>query len=523
MSFPGFSLAGESTARWLVLLPALAIVFLSSVDLTVVAPILPLILLDLNINAAEADRYVWIASGYLIAYTSCIPLFGRLSDSIGRYRALMLAAALFVGGSLICALADSLWILVLGRIIQGAGGGAMLPVTLALVADIYDEDARAPMLGIVGAVETIGWVLGPMWGSLIEQLAGAWRWIFWINVPAGVLIGTAMLRPAKEVAAAAVARHRLDLLSAFLIVAGLATITTGLSIAETTAVENGARALGAQDHPLDGYRLPFIIAGIALIGAFVFRQTRVPNPLIPLRLFRLRQFTSAAIANFGMGIALMVALVNVPVAVAVLVSAGRLSIVTAQLLAGFSIPMAITALSGGYAARKFGRMPPAAAGFAIGAIGYFMMSRWPYEIDFTAMLPGLILAGAGLGLVIAPLADAALNPAGDADRGIAASMVIVMRLLGMTLGISILSAWATAEVDNRLRSIEIPPQTESETTAEYLARQEDYMFDQAIPITLDILQTTFFVAGIVCLLALVPAVMIGTQRAMRSAERPTKS
>jgi MFS family permease len=495
-------------ARWLVLLPALAIVFLSSVDLTVIAPILPLILLDLNINAAEADRYVWIASGYLIAYTSCIPLFGRLSDSIGRFRALMLAAALFVGGSLFCAMADSLWVLVLGRIIQGAGGGAMLPVTLALVADLYDEDARAPMLGIVGGVETIGWVLGPMWGSAIEQLAGSWRWIFWVNVPAGILIGTAMLRPARIIAANLVARHRLDLVSAAIIVAALATLTTGLSIAETTAVEDGARALGAQDHPLDGYRLPLILGGIVFLGAFIFRQARITNPLIPLQLFRIRRFTSAALANFGMGVALMVALVNVPVAVAVLVSAGRLSIVTAQLLAGFSIPMAITALSGGFLVRSVGRRIPALAGFGVAAAGYILMNNWPYEIDFPAMLPGLILAGTGLGLVIAPLADAALHDATDDERGISASLVIVMRLLGMTLGISVLSAWATSQVDSRLRSIDIPPQTEAETTAEYLARQESYLFDQAIPITLDILQTTFLVAGIICLLALIPAYFI---------------
>jgi MFS family permease len=505
--------------RWFVLAPALAIVFLSSVDLTVIAPILPLILLDLNINAAEADRYVWIASGYLIAYTSCIPLFGRLSDSIGRYRALILAAGLFVAGSLICATADSLWVLVAGRIIQGAGGGAMLPVTLALVADLYDDETRAPMLGLVGAIETVGWVLGPMWGSLIEQIAGSWRWVFWINVPAGIVIATAMLSPGRAAATRHLRHPRLDLISAALIVAGLATITTGLSIAETATVEGSARALGAQDHPLEGYRLPFILAGAALIAAFALRQIRIPNPLIPLRLFRDRVFSSAAVANFGMGVALMVALVNVPIAVAVLVSASRLSVVTAQLLAGFSIPMAITALTGGFLVRRFGRAIPASGGFAAAGLGYVLMSRWPAEIDFSAMLPGLMLAGAGLGLVLAPLADAALNSASESDRGISASLVIVMRLLGMTLGISVLSAWATGQVDSRLRAIDVPPQTGTETTAEYLARQEEYLFDQAIPITLEILQTTYLVAGLVCIIALAPALLVGGTRDRSTAER----
>jgi MFS family permease len=502
----------STRGQWFILLPALAIVFLSSVDLTVIAPVLPLILLDLNINAAEADRYVWIASGYLIAYTSCIPLFGRLSDAIGRYRALILAASLFIGGSLICAVADSLWVLVLGRIIQGAGGGAMLPVTMALVADIYDADARAPMLGLVGAVETVGWVMGPMWGSLIEQLAGSWRWVFWINIPAGLMIGGAMLNPARGLARAGPSRYTLDAISAVLVVAGLIAVTLGLSIAETAAGAEGPRALGAQQHPMDGYRTPFILGGAVLLGAFVLRQVRIHNPLIPLRLFQVRRFSSAAVANFGMGIALMVALVNVPVAVAVLVGSDRLSIVTAQLLAGFSIPMALAALGGGWLVRQVGRVVPATAGFAVGAAGYFLMNRWPYEIDMPAMLPGLMLAGVGLGLAIAPLADAALSVTGLGERGIGASMVIVMRLLGMTLGISAVSAWAASRVDSELRQIDVPPQTEDETTAEYLARQESYLFDEAIPITLDILQSTYLVAGIVCIAALVPALMIGRTR-----------
>ncbi len=126
-----------------IVVPALAVVLLAALDLTVIAPILPRMLTDLNINTAEADRYVWIVTGYLIAYTLTIPLLGRFSDIFGRRNAFLVALGVFLVGSVLCAMAHSLPILIAARVIQGFGGGAMLPISMALVGDVLPPENRA--------------------------------------------------------------------------------------------------------------------------------------------------------------------------------------------------------------------------------------------------------------------------------------------------------------------------------------------------------------------------------------------
>jgi EmrB/QacA subfamily drug resistance transporter len=497
-----------SSRPLVILIPALAIVFLSSVDLTVIAPILPLVLFDLNINTAEADRYVWIVTGYLIAYTVSIPVMGRLSDVIGRYRTLAIAVALFVAGSFVCAVSNDLLQLVIGRVIQGAGGGAMLPVTLALVADLYPSRGRAPVIGIVAAVETLGWVLGPIWGSLIEQAAGSWRWVFWINIPFGLAVGAVLVYRWNALVRPSEARVRFDPAGALLAVLALGALTLGLSVAESPTGTADVRAFGAQPHPLDGYRLWIVLFGVVALAGFVAAQRRVRSPLLPLELFGSARFSLATLANFLLGVALMIALVNVPVKVALLVSAARLSVVTAQLLAAFSLAMAVAAVAGGRMSNRLGPRVPAATGFAIATVGYFWMSQWSHEIAYGSMIPSLALAGAGLGLVIAPLATSVINLAERRDLGITSGLVIIARLLGMTLSISVLTAWATQRINREIQALPFPQQRANETLAEYLARQEEFVFERAIPITLDTLQSTFAVAAIVCLLAISVTLLI---------------
>jgi MFS family permease len=246
---------------------------------------------------------------------------------------------------------------------------------------------------------------------------------------------------------------------------------------------------------------------IALVG-FVAAQRRVRSPLLPLDLFGNARFSLATLANFLLGVALMIVLVNVPVKVALLVSATRLSIVTAQLLAAFSLAMAVTAVVGGRLSNRLGPRVPSAAGFALATIGYFWMSQWSHEIVYGSMIPSLALAGAGLGLVIAPLATSVINLAQRRDLGITSGLVIIARLLGMTLGISVLTAWATQRVNREIQALPTPQQQADETLAEYLARQQEFVFEQAIPITLDTLQSTFAVAAIVCLLAISVTLLI---------------
>src|ERR687893_2419036 len=176
---------------------ALLAVLLGALDLTVIATILPGMVTDLRINAADVDRYVWIVNSYLLAYIVAIPVVGRLSDIVGRTVAFQASLALFLVGSIVCAIATDLPGMVAGRAIQGAGGGALLPVTMAMVGDLLPSGRRAAALGLVGAVDTLGWVLGPIWGALLVEIAPGqdpWRWVFIVNVPLAVAAAVAIGR-----------------------------------------------------------------------------------------------------------------------------------------------------------------------------------------------------------------------------------------------------------------------------------------------------------------------------------------
>src|SRR5215210_5624650 len=226
---------------------ALLAVLLGALDLTVIATILPGMVTDLRINAADVDRYVWIVNSYLLAYVVAIPVVGRLSDIVGRTLAFQASLALFLVGSVVCAFASDLPGMVAGRAIQGAGGGALLPVTMAMVGDLLPPGRRAAALGLVGAVDTLGWVLGPIWGAVLVGIApgqDSWRWVFIINVPLAVAAMIAIGRAGgtRSLSASRWA-SKLDVPGALLLAGTLLALNLGLSAGgELGASAGGARA-----------------------------------------------------------------------------------------------------------------------------------------------------------------------------------------------------------------------------------------------------------------------------------------
>ena len=169
------------------LLVLCAAVFLGALDQTVVVTALDRILGDFSIPTTQLDHAAWIISGYLLGYVVAMPLFGRIGDRFGRREALLAGFALFLGGSAACSMAGSLWPLVAARVVQAAGAGALVPVAMAAVADLYPRERRAVPLGILGAAAEAGGALGPLWGAFLVQHWG-WRIIFQVNVPAAALL-----------------------------------------------------------------------------------------------------------------------------------------------------------------------------------------------------------------------------------------------------------------------------------------------------------------------------------------------
>jgi MFS family permease len=501
------------------MIAGLVCVLLGAIDLTVIAAILPQMIPDLGVNTADIDRYIWAVNGYLVAYIVAIPLFGRMSDIIGRQRAFIICLTLFLIGSVLCGRADGLSDLVIGRTVQGFGGGGILPVTIALAGDTLPRRLHLAGIGIVGAAETVGWMLGPLYGAgvvdLLPVTSEAWRWVFWINVPFLLAALALVLRSFPRDSTQFTMRNlgRLDGVGVVLLTVGLVAINLALvSSGEVGAqVKTGLRALGGTPNPLAD-QVPWLL-GIAVITlvSFVVWSRRVRDPLLPIDLLRTRRFLAVIGGNFLVGAVLMVAMVNIPVFVALLTDPEDISGVTALLLAPFTLAIAATSFAAGRIAAEVGERRVAFIGVTLTTIGcialYFLIDR---SRSWT-LVPGLVVAGIGLGLVLPPLASIPVASAPVADRGGAASAALMFRLLGMTLGASALTALGVRRLQTLTSQVEPIIRGADESTAMYLDRQRQFIEDHAIPISVQVIQETFLVAAGIATMTMLPLWIIGQQ------------
>jgi MFS family permease len=489
---------------------ALLAVLLGALDLTIISTILPVMITDLRVNAADIDRYVWVVNSYLLTYILAIPVFGRVSDLVGRTPAFLGSLVLFAAGSLWCATASDLPAMIAGRAVQGAGGGALLPVTMALIGDVLPVGRRSAALGLVGAIDTLGWVLGPIWGALLVGLAPGdqpWRWAFWVNIPLALAVGAVILfttrrrieRPKDWI-------RRLDIPGAVLLAATLTALNLGLSAGgELGGTGSGGRALGGSRNPVSEHA--GMLLGLALILGvlFVLRQRQASYPLLPVTLFRDPLFAAAIAANFLVGAALISAMVDVPVITALLVDLNDVSRVAALMLAPFTACIAVLSFAGGFFTTRLGARRTAVTGFLLVTVGYALLWIGLRGGSLTGMIPGLIIAGSGFGLGFAPIGATAIDAAPEEDRGIASGLTLVFRLLGMTTGISLLTAIAVRRLQGLVGDLTTVVQGPNESTSEFLARQTAMLYETVLPISLQVARESFLVAGVIALIGIIPA------------------
>lgn len=499
-----------------ILLPVLTVVFLAALDLTVVAPILPSVLRDLQINPVDADRYSWIVLSYLVAYTVTVPITGRISDFAGRIPVFTAAMVLFLAGSVLVAISQSLSLMIVGRTLQGLGGGAMLPVSMALVADVVPRHRRAAALGLVAAVDTFGWVLGPVWGAAVNGLFDSWRAIFWLNLPLGVAAAAVLFTTRMQLTPRR-PESRPSMLSALVGTIGLVGVCLALSSGSegSLGAEQGAAQLGGSTNPLADYRFLILAVSVVAFVAFIILERRAATPILPRALIRSRVFQIAGGANVLVGAALITAMVNAPLAVALLVDQDDASRDTALLLGSLTIAMTIGALLGGRAVDRAGPRLTAVVGLILGALGFVTMRWWPDEFVLSQMSATVALAGLGLGVVIAPIGEVAIRAARTEDYGAASGLVLLARLLGMTIGLSAITAYGLERLDQKVDALPPISPNPGESTTDYFTRQQEYFNDAIVPLTLDVIRETFIVAAVICLIAVV---VVSRMRAGNSSE-----
>jgi MFS family permease len=424
--------------------------FLASLDAYVVVTALLPMLKSVNIAVNRLEQATPIISGFLLGYLAVMPIAGGLSDRFGRLRLFAVCLALFAFGSFLTATAPSLSQLVTGRVLQGAGGGALVPAVLALAADLYPAGERSPAMGAVSALQEVGSVLGPLWGGLITASSFGWTWIFWINIPLAAVLLWALwphIQARPEVRRAT----SIDWLGTVLGTAGLALLTLALYAADPQQSPVGT-----------GFVWQAPLALLCFI-AFVWHERRTPNPLLNVRRFRDISFTGSALTNAVAGAGLMVALVYIPVLANAVFSMNASS--AALLLFRLMLGIPFGALLGGFLAKQLhSYRVVAAAGMVLAAVGFLRLSGWN-ENSLQPHLGGLpilvsdfelFITGLGLGLEIAPVSAALLDAVGEAERGAGASFLIVMRLVGMLVGFSLVAGFSLWEF-HRATAHLLPP------------------------------------------------------------------
>jgi MFS family permease len=434
-------------------------VLLGALDTYVVVTIMRDIMRDVHIPVNQLQRITWIVTMYLLGYIAAMPLLGRASDRFGRKLLLQASLALFMIGSVVTALAGH-WgdfhMLIAGRTIQGVASGALLPVTLALGADLWSQRNRAGVLGGIGAAQELGSVLGPLYGIFIVFLFHDWRYVFWINVPL-TLIAMAMIQLSLPSRERTDAPERIDLVGGVLLAVALGLAVIGLYNPQPDGKQ-----------VLPSYGLPLVIGALIVAVAFViwerFSRTRLIDPAG----VHFRPFLAALGASVTAGAALMVTLVDVE-----LFGQGVLEmdqVQAAGLLLWFLIALPIGAVLGGWIATRVGDRAMTFVGLLIAAYGYWLIHYWRIDLldqrhnifglfTVPAMHADLLVAGLGLGLVIGPLSSAALRVVPAAQHGIASAAVVVARMTGMLIGVAALSAWGLYRFNQIVAglSAKIPP------------------------------------------------------------------
>ncbi|GAB4175123.1 MAG: MFS transporter [Roseiflexaceae bacterium] len=427
-------------------------IFLGAVDLTIVSAVLPRILIDLNVSIdTDLGRAAWVVTGYLLAYTIGMAVAGRFSDLYGRRICYLVGLSVFLVGSAAVALAPTLELVIAGRVVQALGAGGLVPVAMALTSDLLPAHQRAQALGVIAAVDTAGWMIGHLYGGALMRLFDDWRLLFWLNLPFGLIaLGLTWWALRGVVTPGDVGRF--DWRGALLFSAALTALNLGLG---------GGADLGTTDFYGERvgpppYALPMVLIAIGLFVWFVWIERRSQDPLLDLTIFHQRQAQAASLLNLLIGFSLAIALTNVPLFVNARIGLQQATNPDALrqgawesglLLSALTLSMAVMAWPGGRLAGRFGDHLPALVGMLLATGGFALTNRWDADVGALEMSFGLAVAGAGLGLGLAPAADRLISMAGPNRHGTAAALAIVLRLIGMTLGVSAVTVWGVQRQD----------------------------------------------------------------------------
>ncbi|QNP63089.1 MDR family MFS transporter [Streptomyces genisteinicus] len=433
---------GHSPRAVLVAIGALLLgMLLAALDQTIVATALPTIVSELG----GMDHLSWVVTAYLLASTAATPLWGKLGDQYGRKKLFQAAIVIFLIGSALCGMAQNMPQLIGFRALQGLGGGGLMVLSMAIVGDIVPPRERGRYQGLFGAVFGATSVLGPLLGGFFTEHLD-WRWVFYINLPVGVvalLVIAAVLHiPVRS------QRHTIDYLGTFLIASVATCLVLVASLGGTTWAWGSPQIIG------------LAVLGAVLLVAFVAVERRAAEPVLPLKLFRIRTFTLVAVISFIIGFAMFGAMTYLPTFLQIVrgVSPTMSGVHMLPMVFG----MLLTSTVSGQLVSRTGRWKVfPIAGTAVTAIGLLLLhlltedsSDWQLGLCF-------FVFGAGLGLVMQVLVLVVQNSVGYEDLGVATSGATFFRSIGASFGVAIFGTVFTNRLETKLSDAlagqQVPP------------------------------------------------------------------
>lgn len=507
--------SGTATTNKNVALAALTIaclgVFFTALDQTVVVTALPQVIVDLQIPFTQLDHASWIISAYLLGFIIAMPLMGRVSDIYGRRRIFLICLTIFGISSIFCGLAPLLgqiadlsflnvlnidtsspgliW-LIGARLFQAVGGGAVVPVAMAIASDFYGQERRGLALGIIGAVTEGGGVLGPLYGALIVQHLG-WQWIFYLNLPIVCgLIAAAWFFIPKGTRL----REDVDWIGAILLGLALTCLSLGLAQQGTDLGPTAANSAAPQNNPISlGLAAVFLVA-------FVCVERKRRWPVVDLSLFKRFPFTASSLVSLFVGAALIIAMADIPIFVDTVLQRPVLDSGLALLRLTAMIP--IGAFLGGWLCGRISCRFTGILGLLFTAAGFYLMSRWPIHVDWNQITVSTVTTGFGFGLVIAPIGTTAINAVKVKQTGMSSAIVTALRMVGMMLGLAALTSWALAYFKQLASTYpSLPPSASADQFSQWSKGYAAHLIESAHTVY----GAVFFTSMILCLIAIIPA------------------
>jgi EmrB/QacA subfamily drug resistance transporter len=482
----------EARRIW-ILAATMATLFISAIEGTIIATAMPSIVAQLG----DFDLFSLVFTAYLLTQAVTIPIYGRLADLFGRKHVLFVGIGFFLVGSVMCGFAWGMASLVAFRIVQGIGAGALVPVSQTIVGDIYPPAERARIQGYVSSVWAVAAIIGPVLGAFLVAHVG-WPWVFWVNVPIGLIAALMLALTLHE----QIQRrpHRIDAMGSVLIALAIGTLVYALTRAAT----------------LSGFTFACLLAAAAiLLTALFFHESRAPEPMLPLDLWRDAVIATSNVGCFAIGGVIMGMTAFLPAYVQGVMGLGPIE--AGYALTAMSITWAIGSATGGKVMlRSSYRAAATLGGLTLVAGALMMITLTPERGLFWSDI-GAALTGMGMGLVnntfqVATQASVAWN-----RRGIATSSIAFARILGQTVGTAVFGGILNFGLADRIGGGDIVNRLMNPALRQTLPAAESG------PVTLAIaaaLHDVYLIVGVLALLALAASLYLP---AGLSPTRPARS